>query len=154
MANLLTGQVINKLDAAARLYYRLIIVAGYVNEEKMAAFRNVQKYTGAPLINVNLELSRTMLELTERQRVLQLPQLLGDLIKEAYSDVVLLDNMEILFEVSLRQDPLRLLQGLSRNKTIIVSWNGNVENDYLMYAVPEHPEFKRYKIADLLVVVD
>jgi len=154
VANLLTGQVINKLDAAARLYYRLIIVAGYVNEEKMAAFRNVQKYTGAPLINVNLELSRTMLELTERQRVLQLPQLLGDLIKEAYSDVVLLDNMEILFEVSLRQDPLRLLQGLSRNKTIIVSWNGNVENDYLMYAVPEHPEFKRYKIADLLVVVD
>jgi hypothetical protein len=64
---------------------------------------------GAPLINVNLELSRRMLDLTERQRELRLPRLLMEIVNDAAGDVVLLDNIEILLDVSLKQDPLRLL---------------------------------------------
>ncbi|MEN6474686.1 MAG: BREX-3 system P-loop-containing protein BrxF, partial [Syntrophaceae bacterium] len=40
--------------------------------------------------------------------------------------VVLLDNIEILFDVSLKQDPLRLLQGLSRNTTLVAAWSGEI----------------------------
>ena len=59
-----------------------------------------------------------MLDLTERQRALQLPRLLSEVVNIYQSDVILLDNIEILFDVSLKQKPLRLLQDLSRNKTV------------------------------------
>ena len=93
-----------------------------------------------------------MLELTERQRVLRLSGLLSDKISEELSDIVLLDNIEILFDVSLMQDPLRLLQGFSRNKTVVASWNGSADQQYISYATQGHPEYKRYSSRDLLIV--
>jgi hypothetical protein len=104
---------------------------------KTAALQEVHERTGAPLINVNLELSRRMLDLTARQRVLQVSRLLGEIVGTSAADVVLLDNIEILFDVSLKQDPLRLLQGLSRNKTIVTAWSGALVDGYLTYAGSE-----------------
>lgn len=147
----LVDQVMRKIDQAAELYHRLILVVGPPGTGKTSALREVKKRTGAPLINVNLELSRRMLDLTERQRVLQVPRLLAEILKEANGDRILLDNIEILFDVSLRQDPLRLLQGLSRSKTVVVAWNGSVESGHITYAVPDHPEYRRYPIHDLLI---
>jgi ABC-type hemin transport system ATPase subunit len=66
-----------------------------------------------------------MLDLTERQRALQLPRILAEIVGVSAADVVLLDNVEVLFDVSLKQDPLRLLQGLSRNRTVVAAWSGS-----------------------------
>ena len=44
------------------------------------------------------------------------------MIRAEKSDVVLLDNIELLFAVEFAQDPLRLLQSLSRNVTIVAAW--------------------------------
>ena len=92
-----------------------------------------------------------MLELTERQRALQMPQILREIINMGSSEIILLENIEIIFDVGLKQDPLRLLQGLSRNKTVIAAWNGTIVEDSLTYAVPGHPEYRRYPIHDFLV---
>ena len=97
----------------------------------------------APLVNVNLELSRQLLDLTSRQRTLQLPHLLSNIMAASASEVTLLDNIEILFDITLKQDPLRLLQGLSRNKTVVAAWNGSIEGDHLVYAAPGHAEYRR-----------
>ena len=75
---------------------------------KTKAFREVAARTGARLINLNLELSRRMLDLTESQRALRLPGLLDDVVGRD-EPLVLLDNIEILFDAALKQDPLRLL---------------------------------------------
>ena len=93
-----------------------------------------------------------MLDLTERQRALGTLRLLKDIVDEAAGDPVLLDNIEILFDVHLEQDPLRLLQGLSRNKTIVAVWNGAFSDGRLFYASPDHPEYRHYLIHDLPVV--
>jgi hypothetical protein len=119
---------------------------------KTAALQDVHEHTAAPLINVNLELSRRMLDLTERQRVLQLPRLLWEIVGASAADVILLDNVEVLFDVSLKQDPLRLLQGLSRNKTVVAACGGSIEGRHLIYATPDHPEYRRYPLRDFLVV--
>ncbi|MCL4079017.1 BREX-3 system P-loop-containing protein BrxF [Coriobacteriia bacterium Es71-Z0120] len=50
---------------------------------------------------------------------------------------------------ALQQDPLRLLQGLPRNKTVVAAWNGTIVDGYLTYAGPSHPEYRRYPIRDL-----
>ena len=89
---------------------------------------------------------------TERQRALQLPRLLSEIVNAALADVILLDNIELLFDVSLKQDPLRLLQGISRNKTVVAALSGTIKDDHMVYASPGHPEFKRYSVRDFLVV--
>jgi ABC-type hemin transport system ATPase subunit len=119
---------------------------------KTAALQDVQERTAAPLVNVNLELSRRMLDLTERQRALQLPRLLAEIVGASAADVILLDNIEVLFDVSLKQDPLRLLQGLSRNKTVVAAWGGSIDGAHMVYATPDHPEYRRYPLRDFLVV--
>lgn len=151
MAEPLADQVMRKIKQAAELYHRLMLVVAPAGAGKTTALTYVKECIGAPLVNVNLELSRRMLELTERQRALQLPRLLREIVDGAAIEVVLLDNLEILFDVSLQQDPLRLLQGLSRNKTVVAAWNGSIDKDHMTYAVPDHPEYRRYLVRDFLV---
>lgn len=152
MAEPLADKVIKRINQAAELYHRLIILAAPAGAGKTAALQDVHKRANAPLVNVNLELSRRMLDLTERQRALQLPRLLSEIVTVAQADVILLDNIELLFDVSLKQDPLRLLQAISRNKTIVAAWNGSIGNKQLIYATAGHPEYKRYPVRDFLMV--
>jgi Cdc6-like AAA superfamily ATPase len=152
MAEALADQIIQKIKQTSELYYRLILVVALSGTGKTSALRDVKDRINTPIVNVNLEISRQMLNLTERQRVLQVSQILGKIVNEAGGEIILLDNMEILFDVSLKQDPLRLLQGLSRNKTIVATWNGSIDASYLIYAAPDHPEYRRYPVVDFCVV--
>jgi len=152
MAEPLADRVIRRIGQAAELYHRLVMLVAPAGAGKTAALQDVHERTMAPLVNVNLELSRRMLDLTERQRALQLPRLLAEIVGASAADVVLLDNVEVLFDVSLKQDPLRLLQGLSRNKTVVAAWSGSIDGEHMVYATPDHPEYKRYPLRDFLVV--
>ncbi len=152
MEELITDQIMQKIIHADELYYRLIILVAPAGSGKTAILQGIQEQKSYQLVNINLELSRRMLELTERQRALQLPRLLSEIVNAPVGDVVLLDNIELLFDVSLKQDPLRLIQGLSRNRTLVVAWNGSVNSGHLTYAMPEHPEYRRYVISDFMIV--
>ena len=152
MGEPLADRVIRKIGQAAELYHRLVMLVAPAGAGKTAALQDVHERTAAPLINVNLALSRCMLDLTERQRALQLPRLLSEIVGASAADVVLLDNVEVLFDVSLKQDPLRLLQGLSRNKTVVAAWGGSIDGAHMVYATPDHPEYRRYPLRDFLVV--
>ena len=152
MAEPLADRVIKRIGQAAELYHRLVMLVAPAGAGKTAALQDVHERTAAPLVNVNLELSRRMLDLTERQRALQLPRLLAEIVGASAADVVLLDNVEVLFDVSLKQDPLRLLQGLSRNKTVVAAWSGSIDGEHMVYATPDHPEYKRYPLREFLVV--
>ena len=137
---------------ASILYNRLVLLVAPAGMGKTNCLRAVAEQQGFRYINVNLELSRCLLDLTERQRTLQTPRLLADIVSKNGEHVVLLDNIEILFDVTLKQDPLRLLQGLSRNRTTVTAWSGAVVDRFLLYAQPDHPEYRRYPVDDLVVV--
>lgn len=151
MAERLSEKVLAQIGNAEALYHRLILIAAPSGSGKTAALQDVAACTGSPVLNLNLEISRRMLDLTERQRALQIPNVLDEVVSTNES-LVLLDNIEILFDVTLKQDPLRLLQGVSRNRTVVAAWNGTLEGSYLSYATPEHPEHQRYLRRELVVV--
>lgn len=148
----LANEIIESMQHATKLYHRLVVVVGPSGTGKTAALQHVNARTGTPLINVNLELSRRMLDLTERQRSMQSPHLLSEIVSSTGAETVLLDNLEILFDVSLQQDPLRLLQSLARQTTVVASWSGYIDGKYLIYGTPGHPEYKRYPLRDFLIV--
>jgi len=152
LAEPFADKVLRSIKQASSLYHRLVILVAPVGAGKTAALQDVHASTMAPLVNVNLELSRRMLDLTEQQRALRLPRLLAEIVGASAADVVLLDNVEVFFDVSLKLDPLRLLQGLSRKITVVAAWSGSIDGEYMVYATPDHPEYKRYPIRDFLVV--
>ena len=137
---------------AANQYFRLVILAGVPGSGKTAALQSIAHQAGCHIVNVNLELSKKMLELTRTQRSRQVERLLKEVIAAAPGDVVLLDNVEILFDTGLEVEPLRLLQISSRNRTLVATWNGTFAGGTLTYAEPGHPEFVQFKQVDAVVI--
>ena len=146
------ASVLSRIDGAQNLYHRLVLVVGAGGSGKTATLQAVSQLTDSPVLNLNLELSRGLLDLTARQRALQAGRIMDDLIGRDRT-LVLLDNTELLFAPTLKQDPLALLQRTSRNLTIVASWNGTVDDGYLSYAEPDHPEYRRYPTDDLVIVL-
>jgi ABC-type uncharacterized transport system ATPase component len=140
------------IQQAANQYFRLVILAGIPGSGKTAALQSIAHQAGCQIVNVNLELSKKMLELTRTQRSRQVERLLKEVIAGTQGDVVLLDNVEILFDTGLEVEPLRLLQISSRNRTLVATWNGTFAGGTLTYAEPGHPEFVQFKQVDAVVI--
>jgi DNA polymerase III delta prime subunit len=151
MPESIQNRIKQSLGQAESLYHRLVLLVGQSGSGKTAALRAIAGELGANVINVNLALSAKLIELTERQRTLRLSALFGGVVEEA-GTVALLDNIEILFDHGLRQDPLRLLQSVSRNRCVVASWNGAVTGGKLTYAASGHPEYRSYDAVDALIV--
>ncbi len=132
MAEPICDKLKRSLESAEGLYYRLVLLVGRSGSGKTEVLRDIAEELGTSVINVNLALSRELLELTEKPTVL--------------------DNLEILFDKDLKQDPLRLLQGISRNRTVVASWSGIYAEGRLFYAETGHPEYRIYQSVDALIV--
>ena len=139
------------IQAAEGLYHRLVLLVGETGSGETGVLRDVAKRYGVEVINVNLALSAELLELTARQRALRLPGIL-DRVMGATQPLAVLDNLEILFDKDLKQDPLRLLYGISRNRSVVASWNGITTDGKLIYAEPGHAECRSYKSNNLLII--
>lgn len=144
-------KVKQSLDAARNLYYQLVLLVGGAGSGKTGVLHSLAEDYSTEIINVNLMLSARLLELTSRKRAIHVPEILREIVETA-STTVLLDNIEMLFDRELKQDPLRLLLGVSRNHLIAVSWNGTENDGKLTYAEPGHPEYRRYDSIDPLIV--
>jgi DNA polymerase III delta prime subunit len=145
-------QLEEAVSHVASQYYHLIIVAGPPGSGKTTMIQELATAHGCPIINVNLELSKRLLDLTRVQRSRQAEKLLKEIIAGVGGDLVILDNIELLFDTALELEPLRLLQGASRNRTIVSTWNGTFSSNTLMYAEPGHPEFVQFKQVEATVV--
>jgi DNA polymerase III delta prime subunit len=151
MTELILNKIKRSLHAADGQYHHLVLLAGQSGSGKTRMLHKVAEDLGTSVININLALSHELLDLTNRQRSLRAASILDQIVDKAGSPVVL-DNLEILFDRELKQDPLRLLQGISRNRSVVASWNGIVDSGRLMYAEPGHPEYRCYEQVDALIV--
>jgi DNA polymerase III delta prime subunit len=151
MTDLIVNNIKRSLDEASVMYHRLVLLTGESGSGKTDVLHKVADDLGISVININLALSHELLDLTARQRSLRAAAILDQIVDKAGSPVVL-DNLEILFDTELKQNPLRLLQGISRNRSVVASWNGMVDSGRLLFAEPGHPEYRCYEQVDALIV--
>lgn len=142
--------VLQEVNAASSLYCRLILVVGNSHTGKSLLLFSVADELNIPCVNIGTELSSQLLDVPPRQRALQLPNLLAELLPPE-SPIAVLDNIEILFDTNLHNDPLKLLQRLSRNITIISAWPGEMKANVLIYATQDHPEYRSYPSPEAII---
>lgn len=140
------------IDQASASFNRLVLLVGPGQNGKTTLLRQLSEAHGCPILNVNLRISQALLELPRSKRPRQVDRLFGELIDGCEGELVLLDDLEVLFDTTLQLDPLRLLKLHSRNKTLVASWNGAFQNGALNYAEPDHPEYKSYRDIEVKVV--
>lgn len=135
-------------------YYRLLLIAGSHGTGKTRLLKELSRQQSMPYLNLNLHLSQRLLDLTTKERPLRVRRILAQIIDSHPKPVLAVDNIELLFEPSLQQEPLALLQELSRNKSLIVAWGGSYDEQrrVLTYAEPGHPEYRRYERPEVVVV--
>ena len=94
-----------------------------------------------------------MLELTRTQRSRQVERLLKEVIAAVPGDVVLLDNLEILFDTSPGGRTAASAPG-GRAATAPSSPRGTAASGTgtLTYAEPGHPEFIQFKQTEAVVI--
>jgi len=151
MTTRVNDQLLRALSDARGCYHQLTLLVGPARSGKTNALNELSSAVKSTITNVSLAVASDLLELTPRQRSLRIPDLLNQII-ETDTSIVLLDNLELLFDTTLKQDPLRLLQGISRQKTIVATWQGFSTDNKLTYAEIGHPEYRIYDAVDGLIV--
>lgn len=140
------SKINDKIDSlilsGKELYHRLILVVG-ARDECLNIINEVAENHSKKSININLKLSEKLLQLNYKKRQLMLQNLIWDLV-EGEKEIVFFTDTEILFDNSLRQDPLKVLQEVSRNISVVAYWGGYINNTKLVYAAPSHSEYREY----------
>ena len=133
----------DSIERAIKRYYKLVILVGAFRSGKTHMMLRLNATKGYPYINVNLELSRVLIDIPIEERPSHIQGCIEKLLETA-PEVVLLDNTELVFSPQLQIDPLRLFHALSRKRTVVVSWTGIYNQKNLTYAEPNHPEYRTY----------
>ena len=145
-------QIAGILSTLPTQYHRLLLIVGPIGSGKTPILKALCQQQHVPYLNVNLALSQRLLDLTDKERPLRVRRLLADVIDEQAADIIALDNLELLFDPTLHQDPLVCLQALSRNRTLVAACGGNYEGGVLTSPEPGPPAYRRYDRPEALIV--
>lgn len=147
--------MIDKLDRLVEdittLNSKLVLLIGPPRSGKSDLLARLSDRRKARVLNVGAALGRQLLAIPKTRRHLQTADLLKDLADEAASHgLLLLDNIELLFDRTLQLSPLDLLKRHAHARRVFAVWPGELREDRLSYATTGHPERQDYGIDGLV----
>ncbi|MGY0703741.1 BREX-3 system P-loop-containing protein BrxF [Bacillus subtilis] len=142
-------QIENSISVVSERYFKQIFVYDYINGNSVKQFAETHSL---PYINVNIEISRLLQDISVSRRSFRITEVFQQLIDKHHDDVICLDYYELLFDNSLEIDPMILIKNNSRYKTLIISWRGKITGDTLIHAEPGHPEYKKFIVQDAIII--
>ena len=139
------------VDDITSLNSKLVLLIGPPRSGKTALLARLSKRRDAPVLNVGAALGRRLLAVPSTRRHLQAAYLMKDLTDEtARQGLLLLDNIEMLFDRTLQLNPLDLLKRHAHARRVIAVWPGELRERRLSYATTGHPEHQDYGIDGLV----
>lgn len=132
-----------KIADTALLNSKLILLIGPPRSGKTALLGQLSDRMKVPVLNAGLALGRDLLALPRTRRHLQVSELFKAWAdKAAGHGLLLVDNIELLFDRTLRVGPLDLLRSQARVRPVVAAWPGELRETRLSYAVSGHPEYQ------------
>lgn len=133
------------VDDIAALHSKLILLVGRPGCGKSALLAELANRRGMKVMNVGAVLGGRLAAMPQRQRALQANVVMRELADEyASGDLLLLDNIELLFDRALKLDPLDLLKRHAHARRVVAVWPGALRDGRLSYAEMGHPEYQDY----------
>ena len=143
------------IDEVGALQSKLVLLIGAPGSGKTALLQSLAKSKGVTPLNVGVELGGRLAGMPQRQRHLQATTILREQADQhAPGDLLLLDNIELLFDRSLQLDPLDLLKRHAHAMRVVAVWPGALQGDArtgrLTYADMGHPEHQDYSLTSVV----
>ncbi|MDU0365111.1 BREX-3 system P-loop-containing protein BrxF [Rhizobium sp. 25PS6] len=133
------------VDDISGLNSKLVLLIGPPRSGKTSLLGQLSARRQTPVLNVGPVLGRELITLPDMRRHLQVAELLK-LIADGYAnyELLLVDNIELLFDRTLKLSPLDLLRRHAQARRVIAVWPGELREDRLSYATTGHPEHQDY----------
>lgn len=139
------------LEEVLALQSKLVLLIGAPQSGKTALLQALATQRGTTPLNIGKTLGSRLAGFPQRQRHLQASSILRELADQhACGDVLLLDNIEILFDQSLQLDPLDQLKRHAHARRVVATWPGDLHDGRLTYAVMGHPEHQNHGLEGLV----
>ncbi|MFE8034671.1 BREX-3 system P-loop-containing protein BrxF [Thiohalocapsa marina] len=143
------------VDEIAPLHSKLILLIGSPGCGKTALLLEFAEQAHVSVMNLGLKLGARLARLPHKQRRLQAGHLLREIADEhASGDLLLVDNIELLFDASLAINPLDLLKRLAHARRVVAAWPGEHREGStgarLIYAETSHPEHRDDSLAGVI----
>lgn len=139
------------VDEIGSLNSKLILLIGPPRSGKTRLLNDLGKRRQLPILNVGAALGRQLLAVPSARRHIETAALLKDLAdRHAAGDLVLLDNIELLFDHTLQLNPLELLKRHAHVRRVVAVWPGELNDNRLSYATMGHPEHQHYGVVGLV----
>lgn len=133
------------IEDVAALHSKLVLIIGAAGSGKSKLLAELARRRAVSVLEVGSALGRRLATQPVKQRALQAPGILRELVDEhGMGDLLLLDNIELLFDSTLQLDPLDLMRQLARARRVVAAWPGELRHGHLVYAEIGHPEHRDY----------
>ncbi|WP_371360362.1 BREX-3 system P-loop-containing protein BrxF [Pseudomonas sp. KT_2_4] len=133
------------VDEIGDLNSKLILLVGLSRSGKTHLLRQLAVNLAVEPLNISAVLARRLAAIPKPKRSFAVGEELRDICVRARMDeVLLLDNLELLFEPGLQIHPLELLKGLAHYQRVVAVWPGELRGDRLIYADLTHQEHCDY----------
>lgn len=138
---------LDKLERMVRevddLQSKLILLVGI--SAKTLLLRALAEHLQTAPVNVGAELGHRLAVTPVLKRSFSTGELLREVANSVDSKApLLLDNIEVLFEPSLKVNPLDLIKRLAHSRCVVAVWPGEMRDGHLVYASMGHPEYRDY----------
>ncbi len=133
------------------LHTKLIMLIGPPGSGKTQLLRSLEAKTSSVCLNVGVLLGVRLAPLTQRQRQLGVSRVVCELADEhATAGLLLVDNIELLFDRSLHVSPLDILKQQAHARRVVAAWPGELRDGRLRYAEMGHSEYQDYSAESLV----
>ena len=137
----------------ADLNSKLILLVGPSRSGKTKLLRDLGTKLHIEPLNLGLRLGRRLAATSKGERGFSASELLREIAdQDGPADLLLLDNLELLFEPTLKLNPLDLVKRLAHSKRVVAVWPGELRGDRLTYADINHPEHRDYSRDGVVVL--
>lgn len=139
------------VDDISSINTKLILLIGPPGSGKSNLLGQLAERRQASVLSVSSALGRELLTVPSNRRHLQAADLLNGLADGfVCQGLLLLDNMELLFDRTLQLSPLDLLRRQAHVRRVIAVWPGELREGRLSYAKTGHPEHQDYGVEGLV----